>query len=222
MGARWALAILGACIVALAVLGNVAESGEPPHVWDLGKERSIPTGFSALLLCVAGGMSLAYGYSDRQADGTAKLMGLFLFTMAFDEFVAIHERPEDITGIPWPLFWLPVMAVGALLGIAMLALLPRPADRFWLGGALGWLCAPVLDIVHEAVAPRGDPVREAISNVEELAELTGSALFIAALMTALQISATRAPVRAARARGSTTRRSTDPRSAPPPARPRSP
>lgn len=210
MGARWALAILGACIVALAVLGNVAESGEPPHVWDLGKERSIPTGFSALLLCVAGGMSLAYGYSDRQADGTAKLMGLFLFTMAFDEFVAIHERPEDITGIPWPLFWLPVMAVGALLGIAMLALLPRPADRFWLGGGLGWLCAPVLDMVHEAVAPRGDPVREAISNVEELAELAGSALFIAALLKALQIGAERARVRESRVPGSTTPRRTGP------------
>jgi hypothetical protein len=213
MGARWVLAILGACIVALAVLGNVAESGEPPRVWDLAKERSIPTGFSALLLCVAGGMSLAYGYSDRQADGTAKLMGLFLFTMAFDEFVAIHERPEDITGIPWPLFWLPVMAIGAALGLAMLGLLPRPADLLWLGGGLGWLCAPVLDIVHEAVAPPGDPVREAISNVEELAELTGSALFIAALMKALQIGAERARVRESRGPGSTTPRRTGPRSA---------
>ena len=204
MGARWVLAGLGVCVVALAVLGSVVQPGEPSQFWDLGKERNIPAGFSALLLCVAGGMSLAYGYADRQADGTAKLMGLFLFTMAFDEFVAIHERPEDITGIPWPLFWLPVIAVGALLGIAMLALLPPPADRLWLGGALGWLCAPVLDIVHEAVAPPGNSVREAISNVEELAELAGSALFIAALLTALQISAAGARVRSARARDSTT------------------
>jgi hypothetical protein len=214
MGARGVLAILGACIVVLAVLGDVEKAAEAPDIWNLGRERNIPAGFSALLLCVAGGMSLAYGYTDRQADGTAKLMGLFLFTMAFDEFVAIHERPEDITGIPWPLLWLPVMAVGVVLGIGMLALLPRPADRLWLGGALGWLCAPVLDIVHEAVAPQGDPVREAISNVEELAELAGSALFIAALLTALQISASRARIRSARARGSTTRRSTDPRSDP--------
>jgi hypothetical protein len=213
MRARWALLILGACIAALGVLGVDPGTGDPLHIWDLGKERNIPAAFSALLLCMAGGMSLAYGYADPQADGTAKLMGLFLFTMAVDEFLAIHERPEDITGIPWPIFWLPVIAVGAALGVAMLALLPRPADRLWLGGALGWLCAPVLDVVHEAVAPPGDAVREAISNVEELAELTGSALFIAALLTALQAGARRWDVRAGPGRGSTTPGRTDPRSA---------
>jgi hypothetical protein len=205
------LILLALAIVTLGVLGVAPGDADPPEIWDLGAERNIPAAFSALLLCVAGGMSIAYGYVDRQANGTAKLMGLFLFTMAVDEFVAIHERPEDITGIPWPIFWLPVIAVGGALGLAMLALLPRPADRYWLLGAFGWLCAPVLDVVHEAVAPPGDPLREAISNVEELAELTGSALFIVAMVTALRIWAERAGISEASGRGSTTLRRTGPR-----------
>ncbi len=218
MRVRPILALLGACIAVLAILGGDASSGDPLHIWDLGKERNIPAGFSALLLCAAGGMAIAYGHSDRQADGTAKLMGLFLFTMALDEFVAIHERPEDITGVPWPLFWLPVIGVGTALGVAMLGILPRPADLLWLAGGFGWLCAPVLDIVHEAVAPPGDPVRDAISTLEEVAELCGSALFIAALAKALQARAGAAALRGSSAPGSTTPGRTDPRSA----RPRGP
>ena len=206
MRVRWVVIVLGVCIAALAVLGNNI-GRDPAEIWDLGAERNLSAGLSALLLCAAAAMSVAYGYRERQADGTAKLMGLYFLYMALDEFVAIHERPEDITGIPWPIFWLPVMAVGAVLGIAMLALLPRPADLLWLGGAFGWLCAPVLDVIQETIAQPGNEVRASVSTLEELAELTGSTLFIAALLKALQLR--QAPVRARPDPGSTTLDRTD-------------
>jgi hypothetical protein len=212
MRVRWVLIVLGVCIAALAVLGNNI-GRDPAEVWDLGAERNVSAGFSALLLCAAAVMSIAYGYRDRQADGTAKLMGLYLLYMALDEFVAIHERPEDITGIPWPIFWLPVMAVGAVLGIAMLALLPRPADLLWLGAAFCWLCAPLFDVIQEAIAQPGNDVRAGVSTMEELAELTGSTLFIAALLKARQLAGSGAPVRARPAPSSTTPGRTDPQTA---------
>jgi hypothetical protein len=183
---RHAVALVFPCIVLIGMLG--ADYGQDPaRIWDLGKEHNLPSAFSALLLCVAGGLALLLGEADRRAGRVAELLGLFLIWMALNEAVALHERPEDLTGVAWPVFWFPVMLVGAVLGLRLLRLLNRPAALLFLGGAAGWLCAPVLDLLQEGVAETGSGLFEFILATEELAELVGSMLFVTAMLEALRV-----------------------------------
>jgi hypothetical protein len=180
-----AVAVLLPCIAAIGLLG--ADYGQDPsRIWDLGKEHNLPSAFSALLLCAAGGLAVLLAEADPRAGTRATLVGLFFLWMALDEYVALHERPEDVTGVAWPIFWLPVMVLGVMLGVRLLQALDRPAVVLLVAGAAAWACAPVLDVVQEGVAEPGSGLFEFILAAEELAELCGSVLFIAALLMALR------------------------------------
>jgi len=182
-----AVAVVLPCIVAIGVLG--ADYGQDPsRIWDLGKEHNLPSAFSALLLCAAAGLAIALAQADRRVGTHSRLVGLFFLWMALDEFLAVHERPEDITGIAWPVFWFPVLVVGVILGLRLLEVLDGPAVVLLVAGAACWACAPVLDVVQEGLTERGTGLFEFVLAAEELAELCGSLLFIAALLTALRSS----------------------------------
>ncbi len=169
-------------VAALGVLGAVTAHHDLSSRWfDLDGEYNVPAAWSAGLLVAAGALAAVVGRRPawRAATGLAVL---FAF-MGLDEAVAIHERLEALTGIDWQLLYVPVVLVG---GVAWLALWRRgrTVARFrpaLAAGSAAWFVAQVL----EKVQWHGD-VKAAhydlMMVLEELLEMTGSLLFLIAVL----------------------------------------
>ena len=112
-------------------------------------------------------------------------LALFLAFFSLDELLSFHERLESFTGIDWQKLYLPVGALGALIGLGVLLQVRRDLRvvATLLAAGAAWFVAQVF----EAIQWKGDKlVVPWLIYPEELLEMTGSALFGVAMLMVLR------------------------------------
>jgi hypothetical protein len=182
--------VLGAWILVLALAGS-GLAGQPVWQLNLDGEANVPTATSTLLLLAAA--SLAWLLADhargrrRHVIG-ARALALFFVFMAIDEAVSLHERPEQWTGVAWQYFYLPVILCGAVAWFFAAPLVQAgPARAAFAAAPAAWLAAPLLDKLA-FTAPMESATYRVLTGAEEVLEMTGSVLFIVALLISLRAS----------------------------------
>lgn len=185
-------AVGGLAVLAFTALGAVyalAKDGGPVPAWfrsvpvGLNTEWSLPAIYSGVLLLATGLLALhARSARPSTALSAALLVLGVLFTfMAFDEVLAIHERIESAAGLDWFVLYTPVAVVA---GLALLVVLRLSWDhrgvRLTLAG--GGLCWLVSQLIETQQYEDGELVRRWTILPEEALEMTGSLLFLLAML----------------------------------------
>jgi hypothetical protein len=215
--ARWlalaTAAVLGACVLVTSLsiaLGAPYLHGLAP-IFDLGREASVPAGYSALLLLAAAFLLALVAGIERSREGRLwsywAVLALGFAYLAADELAAVHEklnRPlQDLLGASRDATtWVVAGALGALAaGVFFLpflrALPARLAARFVLAGAVYVGSAVGLETVatqlgHEAAGGGGYGwATLGLVALEEGGEMAGVALFVWALLGHLRAAGAR-------------------------------
>jgi len=184
---------LAVCIVAFGVLGTLFRSGTVDlAAFDMNAERSAPTLFSGLLLFAAAGLAAVAATAappDRHRRVWWWLLGGLFAFLAFDEVAAVHERLQFWTGAFGQLSLLPILALGGLAGLITLRRLQwhRLGQALLVAGAAAWLATQLVDAVQSSGR------LDALSVPEEMLEMSGSACFCLAILTALQAARRSSP-----------------------------
>jgi hypothetical protein len=181
-------------IAIMAILGTFERLGWGFSLFDLDGEGKPAPAWSALVLAGAGTLALLLSRADRRDHRLPWLvLGSFFLFMAVDECITLHESAELATDVDWQYLWAPIILVG---GIAWLQGLRRSwplvqQRALLLGGATLW----VISQIDEHFQSNPDVGRvegyKALSAIEEIFEVTGSALFLLALLGVLKAVANR-------------------------------
>jgi hypothetical protein len=180
--------ILAIGIAIMAVLGIGQRLGLPLGLFDFDGEGKPPALWSALVLATGGALGVLVAAEDRGYWLRWLAIGGLLAFMALDEGAALHEHIEaSDLNISWQAAYAPIIAAG---GVAWLFCLARMwpyslARNLWIGGAVLWFISQVDEQIQSN--PTDGRVRGygALSSVEEIFEVTGSALFLLALLLVL-------------------------------------
>jgi hypothetical protein len=192
---RTALLLGGLGIALFAVLGAAyaeAKDGGPIPTWfrsvpvGLNGEWTLPALYSALLLLTAGVLCFRAAWLVTTSGRFTPLvvLGALFAYMGVDEFLAVHEHLERVVHLAWWKFYAPVAVVG---GVAVLLTLRRiwavvVARSALLAGGACWLLSQLIEtqqydgteLVHRwTILP------------EEVLEMTGSLLFVVALLAVI-------------------------------------
>ncbi len=185
---RRVAAVLGAVIATLTALGIGAMTVDfgPLWIFDLDREWVVPAVFSAGVLgwaaFLAARLARAGPASRLRPVWWWALAVLFAF-MCLDELTSIHERLEAATGVDWQLLYAPLVAVAGFGWLrALFSFRSRSGSVLWALGAAAWFVAQVFEYLQYD----GDRLIHAWMIVpEESLEMTGSSLWVLALLTAL-------------------------------------
>lgn len=206
--ARWPApgrlaAAIAAAIALLAVAGIAHVALDPPEakpwsLFSLETELTFPAAFSAALLVGAGACALLAG--RRRAYGVHPSWYLFaalLIGMGVDEAAYLHERLESASGVDWQLLYAPVALVcgAAWLRLTYALRSFRPAQLLMVLGAGAWLAAQVLENVQWGADGEKVAGYSVLMVIEEILEMSGSALFLVAVYAALWAAGALAPAR---------------------------
>jgi hypothetical protein len=172
--------------------------------FNLDGERTVPAVFSGGFLFLAALLALAVaqtGSWERKERRALLLIAAFFAFMGIDEGVLIHERVGGVFHMHWQIPYIPVIAVAFVLWLRVLRALSANAlaVKLWIAGAAAWVAAQGFEISQSLFAPQHEaadgtvlPLHGAINLhfvltiMEELAEMTGSALFLLALFVFLR------------------------------------
>lgn len=177
---RLGVALLAA-VLAFGVLHSLAVVvTDALDVFRLERELVPPAFFSAALLA-AGGATFLVAAATKRLAATASMFGALLVLMAFDEVLRFHELLEQASGVDWQVLYAPVFLLGGIAALLVLRELraDRPPTVLLCAGAAAWVVSQVL----EAVQWDGDTRVTgygAMMPIEELLEMSGSALFLLA------------------------------------------
>jgi hypothetical protein len=173
-----------AAIGGFAILGiaSAVDASFLGGYFRLNGEWTVPAFASAVPLLAGGLVGLAIA-RRRVRDrlpwvGFASVLGW----MAFDEVLAVHERLEAAAGVDWQLLYLPVAAFAMLCWAVVRTRLGSGGRLLLVGGAAAWVGSQAFELVQW----QGDtktPYYLMLVVPEELLEMTGSLLFLLALLT---------------------------------------
>ena len=194
---RWRLIAFGmaAALTVVFALGIQYDITGRLHWFELrGEVREggfyFPVLFNWLvLLSAAVAAVLRSRWSATDAERYAWIgIGLLLAFMGFDELLMIHERVEFETGIDFQILYLPVVAVGGLGYLLLLARMPRwsLAQVMWLSAAALWFASQILENLEydpDDLEVHGFVV---LDDIEKVFQFTGSALFLLVALLALE------------------------------------
>ncbi len=177
--------IIALVVLGFGVLGYLEDSRIELSLFDLDGEGKPAAAFSALLLGSAGLVC----WLIRSKDGARRrwlVLGCFFVFMAFDEALTLHETAARLTGLPWTVQYIPIMAFG---GVAWLLTLQVMWQRrltgpvaSWLLGAVAWLAAVALEEVQSNPTEGRVEAYSILATFEECLEMTGNALWLLAAM----------------------------------------
>jgi hypothetical protein len=185
---RRVAAALFAVIAVLCGLGALERLGADGFsLFDFDGEGKPLAIWSALVLFAAGGLALLTAWVERDDRRAWAALGAFFVFMGLDEGLTVHELMSDHLHTSWIYLYLPVAAVG---GVAWLLVVRRiwPLARertLLIAGAAAWFFAQVLEVL-EWDGPRQVDGYGALSGIEETLEVSGSALFVLAMLGALR------------------------------------
>jgi hypothetical protein len=174
--------------LAIIVVIGVRYWGPQHAATGLDAELNFPAYFSAAVLVVSGFLTLVVATTWPPRSRARRLfvgLALFLAFFSLDELLSVHERLESFTGIDWQKLYLPVGAIGALIGLGVLLEVRRDLRvvATLLAAGAAWFVAQVF----EAIQWKGDKlVVPWLIYPEELLEMTGSALFGVAMLMVLR------------------------------------
>jgi hypothetical protein len=179
-----------ALIAVLAVPGalTVRRGGGGP--FDLDGELTVPALASAgLLLCAAWAAWLAARRDPRPRWRPWPALAALFAVMGIDEATGMHEALEDASAVDWQTLYAPIMLFAGAAWLLGLTRLPDRAGRAaWLVAAGAWLAAQVLEALEWTGPREAERAVEGygiMMGFEELLEMTGSALFAFAILTAV-------------------------------------
>jgi hypothetical protein len=178
-------------IAILAVLGTFERLDWGFSLFDFDGEGKPLAIWSASVLFAAAAAAGLVSRHDTHRRRWLVLGGFFTF-MGFDELLTIHEHVSDAVGVGWLTLFFPLMIAG---GVAWLLV----AVRVWrwqrervlmVAGAAAWFVSQYLEKVQSTENGR---VRGygALSGAEEILEVTGSTLFLLAMLGTLHVLARR-------------------------------
>lgn len=150
----------------------------------------VPVLFNTCVLLSAGAVAmLCSRWALTNTDQYAWIgVGLLLVFMGFDELLMIHERVEFETGIDFQILYFPVVVVGGIGYLLLLARMPRwsLAQVMWLAAAALWFASQILENLE--YDPNDVEVRGfvALDDIEKVFQFTGSALFLLVALLALE------------------------------------
>lgn len=161
-----------------------------PALWDLDAEANIAVWWSAAMLLAASGLAAGLAWADVERSRTSLwiLASVALLYLSLDEVAGLHERVgEAITAdggntrqwvlVLGPVFLIVAAALSRLLG----ALSSR--ERLM---AIGAVALYVVALSVETLSIWDGGAREYLGvTIEENSEMLGSALAVAALLSAL-------------------------------------
>ena len=205
-------AVIGSCVLvtSLSIVFRRSSMFGVAAIFDLSREASIPTGYSALLLLTSAVLLALIARIERSRDEGLwfywAVLALGFVYLATDELVAIHEkfnRPlQDLLGVSRDVTtWVIVGALGVLTaGVFFLpfvrALPARQASRFIVAGSIYVGSAVGLETIATQLGyhPRDngyDWATLGMVTLEEGGEMVGVAVFIWALMNHLRSTGAR-------------------------------
>lgn len=195
------LAVMGLIPYVTGRLGIIASLDNELFItWPLWESRvNIPALVSALILATGGWLWWRAGavFGVAAVRVAARVVGVTLVFMAFDELLGLHEQFTYTTGIAWQLVYGPVVAVIGLVAAGMLWALWRRGHRTAVGafvaGGVSWVVAQILELLQ--FGPGHVPVDGYWGYVwaEESLETFGSGLFLIAALEVLRRRASPAP-----------------------------
>lgn len=194
---RWSGVVLPGTVVAF--LGR----------FDVDAELTVPTWFSSMVLAAAGILGIVIGRLSRPITGPRAgwwvAVGVILMVLSLDEASALHElsvapvqRLLHITEGPFLFAWVVpgiVVVIVTLLVFARFFFRLPPDTRLaaGVGGAVFLSGALVMEMVQSALvyrlAPTGSDSSfslDLLAGLEELLEMTGSAILVWAFLRHLQ------------------------------------
>ncbi len=168
--------VFGGLLIVVAVLTFLGTPlrGTPDPLVDLDREGTLVSLFSSLLLgwCAWLAFSLARVDHARRAGApvAALVLAAVLVEMAFDEAMMLHERLGGVAGLPWAVWYSPVLLAGVVAGWRVARAHP-PARRLFALALGVWIVSGLMETVFWGP----DPAREAALSVtiEELCEMLG-------------------------------------------------
>ena len=173
-------------IAALAVLGALHTlAGVRIDLFDPNGERNVQAFVAAGLLATAGAAALVAASVE---EGRPRLIGYglagLLTFLSADELLQLHEKAERLTGVDWQKLYLPIFAVGGVLGALMLRRVwPHVGARVMLVAAgAAWFVAELLEAIEYDAADGRVASYDLMVVIEEPLEMTGSALITVALI----------------------------------------
>ncbi len=190
----------------LVVLSNALFylTGWLPHVLNPEGEFRPASGYwllpvliSILLLLCAGvqWQRVARKLSGRPALAAGVLGALLLF-MSADDFLALHEKLENLTHVDWLYWYLPIMSVGALAVLVVFRFSrssssTRQFRLLLLGGAVSWILAQVLEAIESFWHDARLYASELVIPEESLETVGAAAFALAALSLARNLPLSR-------------------------------
>lgn len=188
---RRVAAVLFGGIAIMALLGTLQRLGAAPDLFDVDGEGKPPAAWSAIVLLVAAVAAWLVGTvpSEQPVRGRYQALAAFLAFMGADEGLTLHEHLSDAVGVGWLILYLPVAAGGGVMWLAVLKRLwPHGRERFlMILGAAAWFGSQLIEKVQSNGQEGRIEGYGALSLIEEILEVTGSALFALALLGALQV-----------------------------------
>jgi hypothetical protein len=193
--------VLGAVTVAFALLATLHfVVGGPFGLFRPDGEGKPPAAFAAALLLATGLLAVLGPVPTSQHRIPWRGIGLVLCLMAVDEGLLVHERLQSLTGVDWVTLYAPVIVVAAVLWLRVATDMRAQAGALalWVGGAICWAAAQVLE--QKSWEPGGIRVDgwEAMSVIEEALEAAGTSAFLLGMLLALRAPSVRAAVRVPR------------------------
>ncbi len=190
------VAAVGAgAILLLIALGSYEVLTQDLYAFNVNREGSVPSIFSAGLWIAAGLAALcaATAGADRRTAIAWTVLGGLLVYLGVDEAFVLHERLEKAVGISYQRLYAPLMLAGALAGGQILHEGRR--DR-WFAALLvtGAACAGAAQLIDVAQWENNTMVLPYWTTVpEELLEMTGLLLVGLAALVRLRRSARPGP-----------------------------
>src|SRR3954451_13426655 len=181
---RLALALLAGTVI-VGALGAYQVAADGPRVLSLDYERTIPALWSGGVLWLAALAALLIARDDAMPGPRwpwRGLAALFAF-MGVDEITSIHERIARLTGLRWEIPYIPIMLGAAVLGVAVLLRLYRERPALAIGFALAGGRGPARRCSRSSSGRTARKVAayNVLMVIEEIGEMTGSAIFALAL-----------------------------------------
>ena len=178
----------------MAILGTFQRLGWGFSLFDFDGEGKPPAAWSALVLASGGVLGILVGRRGSEPARRFTVFGSFLIFMSLDEAIEFHERAQSLLHVDWQKLWAPFILIGAIAWCYVLRRLwPMARERaMLLTGAAFWLISQIDERYQSNHASGRVKGYGALSGVEEILEVSGSALFLLAMLGALHAARGRA------------------------------